>query len=177
MTEGNEFILGDDHKMIRAMKISDAPRAAEIHVFGWRSSYKGFISNEFLFNNMIVSERVRFFENAVRSNLEETYVFDDGIVKAILTIGMCRDLDKSSSFELWGIYIDPFMKKQGIGATMVDYCENMAIKRGCNEICLWVFEKNVEARFFYEALGYYPDGTEKFINFLSATEIRYCKML
>ena len=163
--------------MIRAIQISDVPRAAEIHVFGWRSAYRGIVSDKFLFTKMIVAERLGVFENAVLNHTEETYVFDDGIIKAILTIGICRDTDKTGSFELWGIYVEPFMKRQGIGAILVDYCENVAVKRGFDEVCLWVFEGNAIARAFYEKLGYKPDGSKKFIDFLAATEIRYSKKL
>ena len=163
--------------MIRAMLISDVPRVAEIHVFGWRSAYRGIVSDDFLFNKMLVSKRINSFENAIRNQTEENYVFDDGIIKAILTIGICRDADKIKSFELWGIYVDPFMKRQGIGSLMVEYCEKTAIKRDYNEVCLWVLEKNADARLFYEKLRYYPDGTKKYIDFLAATEIRYSKNL
>jgi ribosomal protein S18 acetylase RimI-like enzyme len=163
--------------MIRLMQITDVPRVAEIHVFGWRSAYRGIVSDEFLFNKMIVSQRMISFENAVNNHTEENYVFDDGIIKAILTIGACRDTDKMNSFELWGIYVEPFMKRQGIGNKMVNHCEKKAIERGFNEVCLWVLEKNVNARLFYEKLGYYPDGTQKFIDFLAASEIRYSKEL
>jgi ribosomal protein S18 acetylase RimI-like enzyme len=163
--------------MIRVMQISDVSRVAEIHVFGWRSAYRGIVSDEFLFNKMIVSNRIKWFENAVRNQTEESYVFDDGIIKAILTIGACRDSDKTKSFELWGIYVEPFMKRQGIGSKMVNYCEKTAIERGYNEVCLWVLKNNTDARLFYENLGYYPDGAEKFIDFLAASEIRYSKEL
>ena len=124
---------------------------------------------------MIVSERLSIFENAIRDQTDETYVFDDGIVKAILTIGICRDTDKPKSFELWGIYVDPFMQRQGIGSIMITFCENKAIERGFNEVCLWVLEKNVKARLFYEKFGYFPDGTKKHIEFLEAMEMRYSK--
>ncbi len=108
---------------------------------------------------------------------EESYVFDDGIIKAILTIGVCRDDDKSNSFELWGIYVDPFMKRQGVGSKMVQFCEEKAIERGFKEICLWVLEQNMSARMFYEKLGYLPDGNNKFIESLSVIEMRYSKRL
>jgi ribosomal protein S18 acetylase RimI-like enzyme len=163
--------------MIRVMQLKDVPRVAEIHVFGWRCAYRGIVSDEFLFNKMIVTERAIVFDNAVHNHTEETYVFDDGIIKAFLTIGVCRDADKPDSYELWGIYVDPFMKRQGIGTKMVDYCKNIAIDNGFQEICLWVLEKNTDARLFYEKQGYYPDGTKKFIDFLAATEIRYSKKL
>jgi len=163
--------------MIRAIQISDVPRAAEIHVFGWRGAYRGIVSDEFLFNKMIVAKQLEIFKNAVLNHTEETYVFDDGIIKAILTIGVCRDADKVKSFELWGIYVEPFMKRQGIGSKLVEYCEKMAVERGFNEVCLWVFEKNVDTRMFYEKFGYRPDGSKKYIEFLAATEIRYSKKL
>ena len=104
-------------------------------------------------------------------------IYNDGIVKAFLTIGTCRDEDKAHSFELWGIYVDPFMKGQGIGSRMVDFCEKKATERGFSEVCLWVLEENISARAFYERLGYSPDGTKKFLEPLDATEIRYSKTL
>ena len=91
--------------------------------------------------------------------------------------GACRDIDKLNSFELWGIYVDPFMKRQGIGSVLVRYCEEKAIERRFNEVCLWVLEKNASAREFYKKLGYSPDGSKKFINMLSVSEIRYTKNL
>jgi GNAT superfamily N-acetyltransferase len=140
------------------MKLADTLRVAEIHVYGWRNAYRGIVSDDYLFNKMTVSKSADRFENAVRDNTEESYVFDDGILKAFMTIGSCRDADKTESFELWGIYVDPFMQRQGIGSQMISFCETKAIERGHKEICLWVFEKNENARAFYEKFGYLPDG-------------------
>ena len=161
--------------MIRVIKLSDIPRLAEIHVFGWRNAYRGIVSDEILFNQRLVSLSITRFEKAFHDNAEETYVFDDGIIKAFLTIGVCRDEDKSESFELWGIYVEPLMKRQGIGSIMVGYCEKIAIERGYKEVCLWVLEENTDARVFYEKLGFLPDGSKKYLEKISAMEIRYCK--
>ena len=87
--------------MIRVMELSDVSRVAEIHVYGWRIAYRGVISDDYLFRNMLVSTRMSYFENAIQTNAEESYVFDDGVIKAFLTIGTCRDIDKPESFELW----------------------------------------------------------------------------
>ncbi len=161
--------------MIRVIKSSDIPRVAEIQVFGWRCAYRNIVSDDFLFNKMLVSTRMDHFDHAIRSNSEESYVFDDGTIKAFLTIGACRDPDKTDAFELWGLYVDPFMKRQGIGAKMVQFYEEKAAERGFKEICLWVLEKNKGAREFYEKSGYLPDGTSKWIDALAAAEIRYRK--
>ena len=159
------------------MKISDVPRIAEIHVYGWRSAHRGIVSDDHLFNKMLVSERIKRLEQAFHNDITETYVFDDGIIKAFLTIGACRDDDKSGSFELWGIYVDPFMQRQGVGTQLVEYCERQAAERGFKEVCLWVLAENQTSRAFYESLGYSPDGAEKLLEHLSAIEVRYSKTL
>ncbi len=163
--------------MIREMELADVPRVAEIHVFGWRNAYKGIVSDDHLFNKMLVTNRMEYFMDTVRNNLTESYVYDDGIIKAILTIGSCRDEDKKNSFELWGIYVESFMQKQGIGSKMTMFCEEKAAERGFKEICLWVLEQNENARAFYEKQGYLPEGTSKFIDYLGVTEMRYHKYL
>ena len=161
--------------MIRTMALSDVPRVAEIHVFGWRDAYRGIISDDYLFNKMLVSKRIKYFEDAVNNHTEESYVFDEGILKAFMTIGACRDTDKPDSFELWGIYVDPFMQRHGIGSIMLDFCEREAEERGYKEIVLWVLEKNANAIEFYRKLGYMPDGSIKTIDLLAVSEVRYIK--
>ncbi|WP_408628623.1 GNAT family N-acetyltransferase [Anaeromicropila herbilytica] len=51
------------------------------------------------------------------------------------------------------------------------------MKLGYHEVYLWTFEKNSNARVFYEKLGYIYDGTENIIEPLNAKEIRYIKKL
>jgi len=165
------------HPIIRPIQLSDVPRVAEIHVFGWRSAYRGIVSDEHLFKNMLVSNRIKRFENSVLNKTEEIHVYDDGIVKAWISIGTCRDEDKTAAFELGGIYVDPFMQRQGIGAKMVTYCEELAASRGYNEICLWTFEKNLSAQAFYEKMGYVQDGATKLYENFNTMGMRYTKIL
>ena len=120
------------------MKISDVPRVSEIHVFAWRSAYRGIISDEILFNQRLVSKSMERFNNSVSAGTLEQYVYDDGIIKAFMSIGICMDEDKADAFELGAIYVDPFMKGQGIGRQLVDYCEEQAIARGFGKVCIWV---------------------------------------
>ena len=164
-------------KMIRPMQASDIPRIAEIHVFGWRCAYRGFISDEHLFKTMLVSKRMVKFEEYFSRGEYDSYVFDDGIIKAFLTIGPCRDEDKPEAFELGGIYVDPCMKGQGIGTALVAHCEKIAAERGYNEICLWTFEKNAPSRAFYEKLGYITDGATQIVEPFGAVGVRYCKQI
>ena len=58
---------------------------------------------------MGVAKSAEVFADGLCSNIFESYVYDDGLIKGFMTIGKCRDEGKADFFELWGIYIDPFM--------------------------------------------------------------------
>jgi hypothetical protein len=90
--------------MIREANVEDSPRIAEIHVFGWRSAYRKFISEKFLFNELTVKMREEKFREYLsdKNRDDKTCVFEeDTIVKAFMTMGMCRDEDKNhETFDL-----------------------------------------------------------------------------
>ena len=157
--------------MIRPTKASDAPRMAEIHIFGQRTAYRGFVSDEFLFGEMSVEKRIGYFS----SNKVEAYVFDDGIIKGFITLGPCKDGDKTGALELYRIFVDPFMFGCGIGGRLAAHFEEVAIKHGYNDICLWVLEGNIKARAFYENLGYTVDGAKRISEYFGVPEVRYIK--
>ena len=111
--------------MVRKATIDDVNRIAEINVMGWRFTYRNLITEEFLFKTMDISKRIISFKKAIEELKEEIYVFEeDHIIKAFMAIGRCRDSDKTSSYELWGLYVDPFMIRNGIGSKLLDYCEH-----------------------------------------------------
>ena len=162
--------------MIRKANISDSPRLAEIHVFGWRCAYKDFISMEFLINKHTVKKREEKFNEYLSDNNDygKTYVFEENnIVKAFMTIGNCRDDDKNDeTFELQGIYVDPLFQRQKIGTHFVDYCIKEAHIQNKKEIVLWVFEKNHESVKFYEKMGFNKDGKCKIMENFNESVIR-----
>jgi len=153
------------------MKTSDIPRVAEIHVFGQRTAYRGFVSDDFLFGKMTVEARIKYFE----SNETEGYVFDDGLIKGFITLGPCKDEDKVDTFELYRIFVDPFMFGGGVGYKLAVHFEEVAIKQGYNKVCLWVLEGNANARGFYEKLGYTMDGAKRISGYFGVPEVRYTK--
>ena len=167
--------------MIREANVTDSSRIAEIHVFGWRCAYKEFISMEFLFNKFTVKNREEKFKEYLlnANNNDKTYVFEENnIVKAFMTIGNCRDGDKNEdTFELDGIYVDPFFQRQKIGTKFVNYCIEEARNRNKKEITLWVFEKNIDSIAFYERMGFKTDGKTKIMEAFQEKAIRMNKML
>ncbi len=164
--------------MIRKATIDDANRMAEIHVFGWRFAYRNLVSDEHLFKMMEVVKRAALFKQSIEEHIEDNYVFEEnGIIKAFMAIGPCRDDDKKGSFELWGIYVDPFWTRGGIGTCMVEYCEQTALSLGYKDIYLWALEGNNIGISFYKKSGYQHDGTTKLLGNHGLYEHRYYKLL
>jgi len=151
--------------MIRKAVVEDCSRMAEIHVFGWRCAYKDFIPMDFLINKHTVKKSEEKFLGFFSSENDygETYVYEEvNIVKAFMTIGNCRDEDKTdTTFELQGIYVDPLFQRQKIGSCMVNFCMDEARKLNKKDVVLWVFEKNSDSIKFYSRMGFLKDGMSK----------------
>jgi len=164
--------------MVRKATLGDVCRIAEIHVMGWRFAYRNLISDDYLFKTMNVPDRINAFKRAISERNEDVYIFEEnGIVKAFMIIGPCRDADRTSSFELWGLYVDPFMLRNGIGTKMINYCEQRARELGYSDVVLWVLEENLIGRNFYTKMGYEFDGTRKYLDKFGLYEVRYHKTI
>jgi len=180
--------------MIRKATKDDASRVAEIHVFGWRAAYGDIVAEGYLFGRLSVARRAAALAEQLGTG-EETYVYEEAgipgrpgdepgaVIRGWMTIGDSRDddirggPDGDGAFELWAVYVDPLMKRRGVGKALVAFCEAEARARGRDSVSLWVFRDNAPARAFYQALGYRPDGAEQLIEGLGAREVRYRKRL
>ena len=164
--------------MIRKATVSDANRIAEIQISGWRNAYRGIVDDKILFAKLNVEKKAQSLRKVLEEASEKWYVFEEEeIVKGVMVIGACRDADKPAAFELWCLYVDPFMLRKGIGGQLLEYCENEARSGGYRENILWCLEKNRIGTSFYEKNGYCRDGKAQEIENLRATEIRYRKEL
>jgi len=83
------------------------------------------------------------------------YVYDDGIVKAMIN---ARLTDKY--IELSDFYVDPYFQHEGIGTSIMSEFEKTA-KNSKKNIRFWVLDKNEPAREFYEKIGYKLTGTKE----------------
>jgi len=162
---------------IRPMGMADVPRVADIHVFARRMTYYGILPDELLFKKMLIPESMAKISSTLEDKTTESYVYDDSIIKGFITIGPCHDEDNPNAFELWSIYIDPLMQRQGIGTKLLNFWEERAASRGYTEICVRTLDKNTTSRAFYEKMGYTTDGHKKFIESIDAYNIRYSKTL
>lgn len=144
--------------MIRKAEKKDASRLAEILVFAKRTAYRP------IFNNDIVSfNEINVLDTALdyRDNSESlcgVYVYDDGIVKGMMSIKTAVDGD-TTRWELKELYVDPFFQKNGIGRELITFFISLAKSQGAESAILWVLEKNTTAIRFYEGFGFKFEGT------------------
>lgn len=172
--------------MVRKATPEDADRIAEIHISGWRHAYRGIVTDEFLFAKLNVPRRAGNVRREIEAGAGEHSVAErGGLTAGFSVIGPSRDEDKAGpgNFELWAIYVEPALKRSGVGGELLAHCEAEAARRGMAEVSLWVLEGNAAGRAFYERHGYRPDGAVKELPRLPPAgagvvkELRYVKKL
>ena len=169
--------------MIRLATINDAPRIAEISIYGWRTAYKNLLPETYLYGKLSTIKRYEILQKQLASN-DSYFVFEDdqtGLIKAFMVISDSRDqlsLEESSlpSHELIAIYVEPAFKGQGIGTQMIKYFEQHAYELRKSHTIIWVLKENFSSIKFYEKNGYKFDGKTKKLEPFDLEEVRLSKM-
>ena len=159
--------------MIRPMTANDIPRVAEIHVFGWRSTARGAVSDDFLFNQLLVANSTDFLVKALDAEDTDCFVYDDGIIKGYLMLGECPN--STETLMLKAVYVDPLLQGGGVGTALLNFFDETAKSRGYNNVRLLVIEGNKTAREFYERKGYNLDGTRNYLKKMDTHDVGYVK--
>ena len=133
---------------IRKAVPKDASRIAEIIITNYRMNFYPFFKNdEFYFDELNVIDMAEDYKEGT-DELNNTYVYDDGVVKGIIRI---------KGNEIEKLYVEPTFQSGGIGAQLLDFA--------VNEMCadfLWALEYNKRGIAFYRRHGFELTG-EKMI--------------
>lgn len=140
--------------MLRKAGNMDISRIAEILIFTKRTTYRPIFKNDNVsFNEMQVLKEIEKLSQP--SALDNIYVYDDGIVKAMVKIEDVGEKTKVSEF-----FVDPFFQGEGIGTKIL----NNVIEKS-KEVFLYVLDKNEKAIRFYVKMGFkYTGEKEEFLN-------------
>lgn len=140
--------------MLRKAGNRDISRIAEILIFTKRTTYRPIFKNDNVsFNEMQVLKEIEKLSQP--SALDNIYVYDDGIVKAMVKIEDVGEKTKVSEF-----FVDPFFQGEGIGTKIL----NNVIEKS-KEVFLYVLDKNERAIRFYVKMGFkYTGEKEEFLN-------------
>lgn len=154
--------------MIRKALPQDDSRIAEILVFTKRMFYRSIFNNdEYSFNQLQVLSVLETLKQ--RHTNESTYVYDDGIIKAMMTLTQINN-----ELEIKELYVDYFFHRLGIGNQLLVYASIIATKQNCSTLFLWVLEANHNARMFYESQGFIQTSSRYMDPTTNQFHIKYC---
>lgn len=141
---------------IRKACRQDICRLAEIEIFNYRLNfYPIFRSDFYYFEELQVSHFMERYEKDP-ALLDSIYVYDDGVVKAMVSV-------KEQTISK--LFVEPVLHSQGIGSQLLRH-----VLEHTDASQLWVLEKNLRAIAFYEGHGFrlteekiFEDGTTEYL--------------
>jgi GNAT superfamily N-acetyltransferase len=164
-------------KMLRPARIEDAETIATIHVRAWQAAYEGIVPTEFL-ASLSVPERTNLWRRVISEERGTVLMAVTPYGEAgFVSFGPSRDKDGNGKAEIYAIYVLPEFWHQGVGGDLLGEAERWTEDAHLAGLTLWVLEKNVLARRFYEARDFRLDRShkEKPIGGLLLRELRYEK--
>lgn len=125
---------------IRQANQTDASRIAEMIVINYRKNFFPIFKNEeFYFGELnVIDVAKEYMEN--ENILQDTYVYDDGVVKGMIRL---------KQDEVLKLYVEPHFQGENIGSTLLNFAVS---DKGAN--WLWVLEQNQRGIEFYKKNGF-----------------------
>ena len=145
----------------------DAEAVGRLHYTCWQETYRGLLPDGYL-DKMSPEKSVRMFQSSGCRNL--IVAVCGGEIVGECGFGGSRDGGLENCGEIQGIYVLKKFQRLGIGRRLMSLALDRLSSRGYDKACLWVLKSNENAKAFYGALGFSPDGAEKTQPF---NEIRY----
>ena len=153
---------------IRKAEKRDISRIAEMIVFGKRIAYRDIFKDDIgSFKELQVLDVAEELSKNT-ALFESMAVYDDGIVKGVIAVGVCE-----GKAEITDFYVEPFFKGEGIGKALIEYVISEMKLLDVRKIFLWVLEENIAARKFYEANGFRPTGETGLIEGTDVVDMYY----
>lgn len=135
--------------MIKLADSSDIKQIADIKIRGWQQSYEGIVDSNYL-NNMTLESQIGNYSNYY--DLKNIVVAE----KDNKIVGFCRFcLIQNSDIdcEIREIYVEPNLKRTGIGSMLFDYIKSYLKSNGNKKLAVSAFTDNSNSRKFYEKMG------------------------
>lgn len=164
----------------RFASLEDAPAIARVHVDSWRKIYRGLIPDKIL-NDLSVHKRTKQWEEIIKNGFEVIVIEKNNLLVGFASICSVRDkdLDPKQFGEISAFYLHPDVWRQGLGKKLCDVVLDTLAKE-YKEVIVWVLEDNLQARKFYEAMGFIKTDNIKIDQYeacLPLKEIRYKKTI
>jgi ribosomal protein S18 acetylase RimI-like enzyme len=167
--------------MIRLANVNDAKAIATIHVLSWQKIYRGHIPDATL-DDLSIIERQNAWMDLMNNGVKIILIEQDNLIVGFASICASRDEDTNPNFcgEISAIYLHPDFWRKGLGTKLCESALAELKNHGSSEVILWVLNENVQARKFYESLGFHDTGDikkELYEKDVSLNEVRYKKKI
>lgn len=166
---------------IRTATLHDAEAIAQIHICSWQKMYRDFIP-EIILQNLSLKERTQLWRNLIEREVKVLIMEINNQIVGFASICPFRDFSADNSMgEISAIYLHPDYWRRGLGTQLCLAAISELANQGYKKILLWVFEDNIQARKFYDALGFEATSSTKLEEFYEGgallKEILYQKTL
>lgn len=150
-----------------------------VHSCSWQKAYRDIIP-ESIINSFTPERRAQVFEQAIKTQPEEYYLFQvDNVPAGIaLLYKSHEEIATDDEGEVYAIYFHPDFWGTPATQSGLQFCTNRLKELGYKQAHIWVLAENKRARKFYEKNGFIFDGTTQEIEIgKPLLEIRYSKTL
>ncbi|MFT4059756.1 MAG: GNAT family N-acetyltransferase [Legionella sp.] len=166
---------------IRIAKLEDAKAIALVHICSWQKMYREFIP-EVILKNLSLQERTQQWAELIKQDMDVLVIEINERIVGFASVCQFRDqhIDRSMG-EISAIYIHPDNWRMGFGRQLCLAAIAELTKQHYKTIGLWVLVANIQARQFYDALGFEATSVTKLEEFYEGgallQEILYRKSL
>ena len=141
--------------MIRKAILSDAKNIAILIVSGWQTAYKGLINQNFL-NSMSISKMTEGWSKNIASQNKDNHIFvyeNNNKILGVIRFGKPDDENSSYNAEIHVLYVEPSLKRQGIGTKLFNFAKDYFIKNNTINMIIWCLKGNIPSINFYKKMG------------------------
>jgi len=141
---------------LRSATLEDVSGVAQVHVDGWRETYRGIVPDDFLAKLSLDRRKQQWTDVLSRPERGSFHVAVDparqGGIVGFVNAGATRSPELAFSGELYAIYLLKAFQGQGLGAALFAASARDLLASGHRSMLLWVLTENPTVR-FYEHLG------------------------
>ncbi len=161
---------------IRPARLGDEKRLAHIQTESWKAAFAEILSPEDLAKHTDIRRTEEMYRRVLhRGMIQVAIEFVEGQPHGIAAWGANRAGLGEKTAELICIHSLRARWGRGYGSAMMAHILSEMKDAGYSGVMLWVFEKNVRARGFYEKHGFRL--TERTQNSFGAVEVMYKREL
>jgi len=145
---------------IRNAVHDDAEAIAVVHLSSWKNAYTDIIPSDYL-EQLSTTKKAKTLKAKLYGACNTGYfvaICNESIIGFIV---LSKEEGKGDIGEICALYLLKEHQGKGFGKKMMDYVMMTFKNEGINKVVLWVLEKNMLARRFYEKYGFKKTEAKK----------------